>query len=98
MTVRADRSKGGGWQFQRTISLDSMIVLIAAILSGIIYFTTLDKRQEVTAAQVEEIAKNLNRVEEDMKDRTRRIEDTMREQNRLLQEILIRDQIATRKR
>jgi hypothetical protein len=96
MATRADRTTG--WKFQRTISLDSMIVLIAAILSGVVYFTTLDKRQEVTSAQVSEVAKNITRVEEDMKDRIRRIEDTMREQNRLLQEILIRDQVATRKR
>lgn len=79
---------GGGWKFQRTLSLDSLLAVLAASLAVIFFGTTLDKRLSLMESKYEDLTKIIERNEQAQKERANRIEETVREQGRQVQQLI----------
>lgn len=73
------------WRFSKTISLDSIIVLFATVVSGIIFVVTMNAKidqqgreiehvKEATKAGIETVQKSVERVESTQEKRADRIE------------------------
>lgn len=73
------------WRFSKTISLDSLIVLVITVVSGIVFLVTMNSKieqqakdidhvKEQTKAGIENVQKSVERVEMDQKERATRME------------------------
>lgn len=82
---RAADFEGSRWRFSRTISLDSLIVLVVTVVSGLVFLITMNAKidqqakeiehiKEATAAAIANVQKSVERVEIDQKERSTRLE------------------------
>jgi hypothetical protein len=72
------------WRFSRTISLDSLIVILISMLSGLLFVVTLSAKVDEQGKEIQNVQKLLERVESDQKERSNRIEhDQAERSNRL---------------
>lgn len=76
------------WRFSRTISLDSVIVLVVTLVSGLVFVLTLSAKVESQARDIAAVQKLVERVEADQKERTARIESNIKEQTNLVQQLM----------
>lgn len=81
------------WRFSRTISLDSLIVLIVTIVSGLVFVLTLSAKVDQQAAEVKSVQKLVERIETDQKERSNRIERDQQERSQRLEQ-QIKEQTA----
>ena len=79
------------WRFSRTISLDSLIVLVVTVLSGIVFILTISAKQEQQARDLSNVQELVKRIEADQKERTARIERDQAERSQRL-ELAIKEQ------
>lgn len=62
------------WRLSRTISLDSVIVLVVSIISGLVFLLTMNAKIEQQAQNLTNVQKLVERIEADQKERSTRLE------------------------
>jgi len=88
------------WRFSRTISLDSLIVLVVTIVSGLVFLFTIRADVNQQGRDITYVQKSLERVEltaearasrleRDQAERSIRLELAIKEQNKMIQDLLI---------
>lgn len=88
------------WRFSKTISLDSVIVLIVTVLSGVIFLLSMQSKIDQQQRDLAYVQKSLERVEADQKERTvrlerdaaersQRLEAAIKEQGVIIQQMLV---------
>jgi hypothetical protein len=73
-TAPDDDRVNSRWRFSRTISLDSVIVLIVTVVSGLVFVLTLSAKVDQQGMEVKSVTKLVERIEADQKERINRIE------------------------
>lgn len=70
----AEETPSGRWRLSRTISLDSVIVFIVSIVSGLVFVLTMNAKIEQQQVNLTNVQKLVERIETDQKERMSRLE------------------------
>jgi len=79
-----ENNNNSRWRFSRTISLDSLIVLVVTVISGLVFLITMNAKidqqgkeiehiKETTGTAIANVQKSVERVEADQKERSTRL-------------------------
>lgn len=85
---RAEDRATSTWRLQRTISLDSVFVLLTALVSGVYFVSSVTHRQETTEIKLETVNKALEELRADFRTRDQRVEGALKDQNQLIQQLV----------
>lgn len=89
MVERRRRSEDNKrFHLQRSISLDSAIILLTALVSGIYYVSSFTHRQETGELKLEIVTKSLEELRADFHARDQRVETAIKDQNMLIQQLV----------
>jgi len=76
------------WKFSRTISLDSVIVLVVTVVSGLVFLLSMDSKIDKQDMKTENMQKLVERIEADQKERMTRLELANTERNQRLEQAI----------